>query len=389
MPFTDNLPASGTKPWYTPFNTTWGHLKTFINGLETSIANIQLTPGPKGDKGDPGTPGTPGADGTNATITGATATGLPAGAAPTVTVGGTPSARTFEFGIPKGDKGDPGSGGGGGAVDSVNGKTGVVTLTLDDVVGDSSVTDGLIGVANSISSPTLTTVIQAADVTLQSTTASKNTSIQPGSMYLASGANRAQITAPAAGGTNIVVGMPDRSGTIALAADLDNTYVVATDAQSDATAALAGLATKADTSSVVPNTRTVAGKPLSANVTLAKADVGLGSVDNTSDAGKPVSTAQQAALDAKVPTTRTVAGKPLSADVTLAKADVGLSLVDNTSDANKPVSTAQATAINAKVSTSAVATLGNIGWLRGAPITNGGTVPAGAVPFDIIIEAAP
>jgi hypothetical protein len=34
-------------------------------------------------------------------------------------------------------------------------------------------------------------------------------------------------------------------------------------------------------------------------VTLAKADVGLGSVDNTSDAGKPVSTAQQTALDLK------------------------------------------------------------------------------------------
>lgn len=34
-------------------------------------------------------------------------------------------------------------------------------------------------------------------------------------------------------------------------------------------------------------------------VTLVKGDVGLGSVDNTSDANKPVSTAQQAALDAK------------------------------------------------------------------------------------------
>jgi hypothetical protein len=37
-------------------------------------------------------------------------------------------------------------------------------------------------------------------------------------------------------------------------------------------------------------------------VTLAKSDVGLGSVDNTSDAGKPVSTATQTALDAKEPT---------------------------------------------------------------------------------------
>lgn len=35
-------------------------------------------------------------------------------------------------------------------------------------------------------------------------------------------------------------------------------------------------------------------------VTLVKADVGLGNVDNTSDANKPVSTAQQTALDGKV-----------------------------------------------------------------------------------------
>lgn len=44
---------------------------------------------------------------------------------------------------------------------------------------------------------------------------------------------------------------------------------------------------------------TINGKPLSGNITLAKSDVGLGNVDNTSDANKPVSTAQQAALDTK------------------------------------------------------------------------------------------
>lgn len=79
-------------------------------------------------------------------------------------------------------------------------------------------------------------------------------------------------------------------------------------------------------------------------VVLGKADVGLGSVDNTADTAKPVSTAQQNALDLKAnrasPTfTGTVSG--------ITKSMVGLSNVDNTSDVNKPVSTAQANAIAA------------------------------------------
>ncbi|MCX6952913.1 MAG: hypothetical protein NTV51_12225 [Verrucomicrobia bacterium] len=59
-----------------------------------------------------------------------------------------------------------------------------------------------------------------------------------------------------------------------------------------------------------------------------------------------------AALAAKVPSTRTVAGKPLSSDVTLVKGDVGLGNVDNTSDANKPISSATQTALDAKAATS-------------------------------------
>lgn len=112
----------------------------------------------------------------------------------------------------------------------------------------------------------------------------------------------------------------------------------------------------------VPTTRTVAGKALSADVSIAKADVGLGNVDNTSDASKPVSTATQTALNGKqaslgftpVANSRTVAGKALTADVVLVKADVGLGNVDNTADANKPVSTATQSALNAKADSAAV-----------------------------------
>jgi hypothetical protein len=56
---------------------------------------------------------------------------------------------------------------------------------------------------------------------------------------------------------------------------------------------------------------------------------------------------------AQTETVSSVAGK--TGTVTLVKGDVGLGNVDNTSDANKPVSTAQETAINAKVSDTAFA----------------------------------
>jgi hypothetical protein len=78
---------------------------------------------------------------------------------------------------------------------------------------------------------------------------------------------------------------------------------------------------------------------------ITAAMVGLGSVDNTSDAAKPVSTAQQTALDAKAP----LASPTFTGTVTgITKAMVGLGSVDNTSDASKPVSTAQQTALDAK-----------------------------------------
>ena len=57
------------------------------------------------------------------------------------------------------------------------------------------------------------------------------------------------------------------------------------------------------------NVTSVAGK--TGAVTLVKADVGLGNVDNTSDANKPISTLQQTALNSKVDV---VAGKQLSTE---------------------------------------------------------------------------
>ena len=98
---------------------------------------------------------------------------------------------------------------------------------------------------------------------------------------------------------------------------------------------------------------------------LTKSSVGLGNVDNTSDANKPVSTAAQTALDLKAPLasptfTGTVSG--------ITKTMVGLGSVDNTADTAKPVSTAQATAIaTAKSEAIADATSQVNALLTGAP----------------------
>ena len=75
-------------------------------------------------------------------------------------------------------------------------------------------------------------------------------------------------------------------------------------------------------------------------VTLA--DINLDNVDNTSDADKPVSTAQQAALNGKATTTALTNGLASKADA------AAISNIDNTSDADKPVSTAQQTALDGK-----------------------------------------
>lgn len=81
---------------------------------------------------------------------------------------------------------------------------------------------------------------------------------------------------------------------------------------------------------------------------VTKAHVGLANVDNTTDANKPVSTAQATALALKAPlASPAFTGTPTG----ITKAHVGLGNVDNTTDAAKPVSTATATALAGKAPT--------------------------------------
>lgn len=135
-----------------------------------------------------------------------------------------------------------------------------------------------------------------------------------------------------------------------------------THAQSDVTGLTTALADKVDTADLadvalsgsyndLTDTPTIPTVPVTSvagktgDVTLTKSDVGLANVDNTADTAKPVSTAQQTALNLKAnlasPTfTGTVSG--------ITKSMVGLGNVDNTADTAKPVSTAQQTALDLK-----------------------------------------
>lgn len=78
---------------------------------------------------------------------------------------------------------------------------------------------------------------------------------------------------------------------------------------------------------------------------VTKTQVGLGNVDNTSDANKPVSIAQAAAIavvQSDIDTHEARTDNPHS----VTKSQVGLGNADNTSDADKPISTAQQTEFN-------------------------------------------
>lgn len=104
------------------------------------------------------------------------------------------------------------------------------------------------------------------------------------------------------------------------------------------------------------------------DLALTKGDVGLGNVDNLQQ--QPID-ADLTAIAALTPTNDDVIQRKSGAwtnrtmaqiktDLALVKGDVGLGNVDNTSDANKPVSTATQTALDLKVDKSLVDAKGDI-----------------------------
>ena len=91
---------------------------------------------------------------------------------------------------------------------------------------------------------------------------------------------------------------------------------------------------KQDTLVSATNIKTIEGQSLlgSGNIDLAKGDVGLGNVDNTSDANKPVSSATQTELDAK--TNKLITTNRQTASYTLVIGDADKLVEINNASAN-------------------------------------------------------
>ena len=112
------------------------------------------------------------------------------------------------------------------------------------------------------------------------------------------------------------------------------------------TATQTALDAKLDSSTAASTYAPIASPTFTGTVSgISKSMVGLGNVDNTSDADKPVSDATQDALDLKAP----IASPTFTGTVSgITKSMVGLGNVDNTSDENKPISVATQSALDLK-----------------------------------------
>ena len=174
----------------------------------------------------------------------------------------------------------------------------------------------------------------------------------------------------------------DLSGSVSL--DGTSNVTLSATLQAAAVANKANIASPTFTGTVtIPAGAVISGYATLANPTftgtvagVTKAMVGLGDVDNTTDAAKPVSTAQQTALNLKAnianPTfTGTVAG--------ITKSMVGLGDVDNTADTAKPVSTAQQTALDLKSNIASPTFTGVVTIPAGASISGFATLASPAL----------
>lgn len=245
--------------------------------LEVTSFNPLLISAPKGDKGDPGATGPAGPQG-------------PQG--------------------PKGDTGDTGPAGADGS--------GATSIAAADITDSTTVGVNLITAADAAAARTAIGAGTSSLAIGTTSTTAKAGNYAPASTDIsdASTVGKSVLTAADAATARSVIG----AGTSSLALGTTGTTALAGNGTAAAATKLATARTIALTGKVT-GTVTFDG---SANAsittavgTLAKADVGLGSVDNTADTAKPVSTAQQTALDLKADTSSlaTVATSGSAADL--------------------------------------------------------------------------
>jgi hypothetical protein len=291
-------------------------------------------------------------------------------------------------------------GGGGGAVTSVFGRAGVVTAQTGDYT-KAQVGLGNVDNISDINKP-VSTAQAAADATVAANASSALTTGLSGKAATVHTHAEADVTSLVSDLGAIATSLSGKAATV-------HSHV-----EGDVTSLVADLALKAPIASPT-FTGTVGG--------VTAAMVGLGNVNNTSDANKPVSTAQQTALDGKQPldadltaiaaltaTTgnviqsvasawSSVTPSSLKTSLALVKADVGLGSVsnalqlvaannlsdlvtpatartniglgsvDNTSDVGKPVSTAQQNALNLKANIASPTFTGTVSGITAAMVS--------------------
>lgn len=235
---------------------------------------------------------------------------------------------------------------------------------LGDVTGD---IQGQLDLKSPLSSPTFTgTVVLPSNTSIGSVS---NTEISY--LYGVTSAIQTQLDSKAASsnitelaqdavntaltaGTGITKTYDDAANTITVAVDstiATKTYAdgKASDAQSAAASALSSHESDTtnihgitDTSKLVTTdgTQTLTNKTITSPSGIVKADVGLGNVDNTSDANKPVSTATQTALDLKAP----LASPTFTGTVTLPSGTVTSAMISDGTIVNGDISSSAAIA---------------------------------------------